>query len=167
MITLPAEMALSAALAAGTVSSRGASPTASFISQESWKTRSRLRDSIFLGLGSEAFDALHDVFEECRQLGWDGESAEPVMHDTYLNTFRFLESLPLGIQTPSIGVESDGHVTLEWYKAPRQTISVSVSPDGFLYYSALIGARKANGSEPFFGDVPKVILELIGKVYAK
>jgi len=89
-----------------------------------------------------------------------------VSHDTYLNAYRFLESLPLGIQAPSIGVEPDGHITMEWYKAPRQTISVSVSPDGFLYYSALLGLRRANGAEPFFGDVPKIIVELIGKVYA-
>jgi hypothetical protein len=167
MITLPVEMALSVALASGSISSRAAGPTANYISRESWKTRNHLRNSLYLGLGSDVFSELHDVFENCKQPGWDGDSAEPVVHDTYLNAFRFLESLPLGVQTPSVGVEPDGHITLEWYKAPRHTLSVSVSPDGFLYFSALMGLRKTNGSEPFFGDVPKIILELVGKIYAE
>lgn len=166
MITLPAEIALSYALASGTVSSRAGGATASYITDQSLKTRNHLRNSFSLGLGKEVFNELLDIFEECSKPNWDGESSEPITHDTYLNAFRFLEALPLGFQSPSIGVEPDGHITLEWYKAPRKTLSVSVSPDGFLYYSALMGVRRTNGAEPFVGDVPRIILELVGKVYA-
>ncbi len=164
---LPAEITLSVALASGSIASRAASPTACYILAESRLTRERMQKSIYLGLGSEVFNELFDVSENCKQPGWDGDSAEPVSRDTFLNAFRFLESLPFGIQKPSVGVEPDGHVTLEWYKSPRHTLSISVSPDGFLYYSALMGLRKTNGSEPFFGEVPKIVLELIGKVYAE
>lgn len=166
-MTLPADIKLSVALPSGSIASRAASPTADYILDASRQTRESLQKSIYLGLGSEVFNELFDVSENCKQPGWDGDSAEPVSHDTFLYAFRFLESLPWGIQKPSVGVEPDGHVTLEWYKAPRHTISVSVSPDGFLYYSALMGLRKTNGSEPFFGDVPKIILELVGKIYAE
>ena len=164
---LPAEITLSVALASSSVASRAAGPTACYIFDASRQTREHLQKSIFLGLGSEVFNELLEVSENCKQPGWDGDSAEPVSHDTFLNAFRFLESLPLGVQTPSVGVEPDGHITLEWYKAPRHTLSVSVSPERFLYYSALMGLRKTNGSEPFFGDVPKIILELVGKIYAE
>jgi hypothetical protein len=156
----------SGALASGTVLSRAASPTAGYISTVFMQNRNHMRNSLYLGLGSAVFEDLCEVFEKSQQPGWEGDSAEPVSHDTYLNAWRFLESLPLGIQAPSIGVEPDGHLTLEWYKAPRRTISVSVSPDGFLYYAALIGLRKTNGSEPFFGDVPQSILELVGIIFA-
>lgn len=164
---LPTEITLSFALASGSVVSRAASPTANYILDASRQTRRHLHNSIYLGLGSEVFSELFDVSENCKQPGWDGDSAEPVSHEAFLNAFRFLESLPLGMQKPSVGVEPDGHITLEWYKAPRRTISVSISPDGFLFYSALMGLRKNNGSEPFFGEVPETVLELIGRVYAE
>jgi hypothetical protein len=166
-MTLSAEIPNSIVFASGPIVSRGASPTAYYIFSESWKTRKHFQNSLYLGLGSEVFNELLDAFESHKQSGWDGDSAEAVSHDTYSNAYRFLEALPLGIQTPSVGVEPDGHITLEWYKAPRRTFSVSISPDGFLYFSALIGLRKFNGSEPFFGDMPKIISELIGKIYAE
>lgn len=164
---IPPEMLMSSTLTFGQLASRGASQTACYIAQASDATWQRNQKSVFLGIrASGVFEDLFDVFVNNQKPGWDGDSAEPVVQDTYLNAYRFLESLPPAIQAPSIGVEPDGHITLEWYKAPRHTISVSVSPDGFLYYSALMGLRKTNGSEPFFGDVPKIVLELIGKVYA-
>ena len=167
MIIIPPELVVSSALTFGQITSRGTSPTACFIAKASDESRERFQSSVFLGLrATGVFDDLSDVFVKSQKPGWDGGSAEPVAQDTYRNAYRFLESLPPAIQAPSIGVEPDGHITLEWYKAPRHTISVSISPQGFLYYSALMGLRKANGSEPFFGDVPKIILELICKVYA-
>jgi len=166
-MTFPAEITLSVALASSSVASRAASPTATYIFDATRQTRQQLQKSRYLGLGSDVFNELLEVFEKSKQSGWDGDSAEPVSQETFLNAFRFLESLPLGVQAPSVGVEPDGHVTLEWYKAPRHTLSVSVSPEGFLYYSALMGLRKTNGSEPFFGDAPKIILELVGKIYAE
>jgi hypothetical protein len=63
-----------------------------------------------------------------------------------------------------VGAEPDGHITLEWYRGPRWTLSVSVSPDGMLYYAALFGSSEVRGAEPFFGDVPDIILSLIRRV---
>ncbi|MFH0937823.1 MAG: hypothetical protein V1899_00835 [Planctomycetota bacterium] len=68
------------------------------------------------------------------------------------------------VPMPSVGAEPDGHVTLEWHHSSRRTLSVSVSPDGELHYAALFGASKVYGTEPFFGNVPKSILDLISQV---
>jgi len=160
-------IALFTVLASGPISSRASSPTANYILKASQDSRRQLQNSLYLGLGSSVFEELADIYEKTRAIGWDGDSAEPVSHDTYFNAWRFLESIPLGFPAPSVGVESDGHLTLEWYKAPRRTVSVSVSPDGFLYFAALIGLQKANGCEPLFGEISPEILELVGKVYAK
>jgi hypothetical protein len=43
---------------------------------------------------------------------------------------------------------------------------VSISPDGELHYAALLGSAKTSGTEPFVGDVPKVICDLIARVTA-
>jgi len=39
--------------------------------------------------------------------------------------------------------------------------SVSVSPDGDLHFTAMLGPPRRNGTEPFFEEVPDVILDLI------
>ena len=106
------------------------------------------------------------VLEECRVPNWDAQGAAPVTEDAYRVACRFLESLPLGIRAPSIGAEPDGHLTLEWHRSPRRTLSVSASPEGDLHYAALLGSSKAYGTEPFLGYPPKPILDLIHRVMA-
>jgi hypothetical protein len=162
-----AEMATSTVLMLSPYSSRATSPTATFIAQESDRNRKRLQTSVSLGLGlTGVFEELFDVYEDCHQPNWDGYEATAITRETYLNAFRFLESLPLGTPAPSVGAEPDGHLTLEWHRSPRRTLSVSVSPDGDMHYAALLGSSKAYGTEPFFGDAPKAVLDLIHRVYA-
>ena len=154
-----------ATLLAGFSLSQGASETAHFIDWESGDARRQLNSSLSLGLGrTGVYEQLWDVAEECGTAGWDGTSARPIGTDTYRNAYRFLESLPLGTSAPSIGAEPDGHITLEWYSHPHRTLSVSVSPEGELHYAALLGASKQFGTEPFFGESPRVILDLIQRV---
>lgn len=110
------------------------------------------------------FEELSQVFAECHESNWDDFSALPVSDETYRLAFQFLEGLSLDTPTPSVSAEPDGHLTFEWYRSPRQTLSVSVSPDGDLNYAALIGSEKACGTEPFFGGTPKAVDTLIQKV---
>jgi len=77
-----------------------------------------------------AFEELFKTFEECRQPNWDGYGAQPVSAETYHLAYEFLTALPLGTPIPSIGAEPDSHITVERYRSPRQTLSVSVSPEG-------------------------------------
>jgi hypothetical protein len=154
-----------ATLIAGSIFSQGASPVALEVDRESGEVRRHLNRSLSFGLGRTGiFEELWAVSEQCGSAGWDGASAVPVSSNTYLNAFRFLESLPLGIVAPIVGAEPDGHITFEWYVHPRRTLSVSVSPEGELHYAALLGASKAFGSEPFFGEPPKAIIDLIQRV---
>jgi hypothetical protein len=116
--------------------------------------------------GKGVFDELFHTLEECREPNWDGYGAQPVSEQLYHFGRRLLEALPLGTPAPSIGAEPDGHLTIEWYRSPRRTLSVSISPDGDLHYAALLGDSKAYGTEPFFGEAPKAIVDLIHRVMA-
>ena len=111
-----------------------------------------------------AYDELAEVWQNCRVPNWDGSDALPVEQDTLRYAYQFIESLPLGCPLPSVGAEPDGHITLEWYRHSRWTLSVSVSPLGMLYYAALFGSSDVRGCEPFFGGVPEIILTLIRRV---
>ena len=109
-----------------------------------------------------------NVAESAARAGWDGSDASPVEQDTFRVAYQFLESLPIGTPAPTVGIEPDGHLTFEWYRAPRRTLSVSVSPEGDLHYSALLGpSNRAFGTEAFLGEVPKPIVDLIWRTMSE
>jgi hypothetical protein len=154
-------------LSYGTAPTRGASDAAHFIARESEEGRRRLREAYSLGLGADrAFEELFVVARECQNPNWDGYGAEAVQEETYSQACQFLEALPLGIPAPTAGVEADGHLTLEWYRNPMRVLSVSISPNGMIYYAALLGSSKRSGTEPFFGEVPEDILHTIRRVFS-
>jgi hypothetical protein len=143
----------------------GASAEARFIATESEENRRRLREAQSLGLGADrALEELFAVARECRSSNWDGYGAPPIGPEALTHACRFLSALPLGIPGPSVGAEPDGHVTLEWHRGPRRTLSLSISPQGDLHYAALLGPSKAYGTEPFLGETPSRILQLIRQV---
>jgi hypothetical protein len=158
------EMAASALISIGTARTGGFGEAARYVEQQAIEGRRRFQESHYLGIGT-VFDELCRTFDDCRTPNWDGYGAEPVLDETYRWAYRFLEALPLGTRPPSVGVEPDGHLTFEWYRTPSRLLSVSVSPDGMIYYAALLGSSKRSGTEPFSGDVPAEILQIIHKLF--
>lgn len=149
----------------GAAPTRGASDEARFIATQSEEDRRRLRQAYSLGLDADrAFEELFVVARECRTANWDGYGAPAIAPETFTHACRFLGALPLGMPAPSVGAEPDGHVTFEWHRSPRRTLSVSISPEGDLHYAALLGLSKVYGTEPFFGETPSRILDLIRQV---
>jgi len=147
--------------------SRAAGAEAGFVAEQYEDNWRKLHRSYSVGIGGTGLnDQLYDIVEECSKPGWDGYDAEPVSQEAYANAYRFIERLPLDFPAPSIGAEPDGHITFEWYSSPRRTLSVSISPEGEIHYSALLGMTKRYGTEPFFGDLPQEILSLARRVTA-
>ena len=161
------EATASAIISLGVVPTDGASDTARYVASQIEEGRRQLQNSFAFGMRAKGvFGELLQTLEECRESNWDGYGAQPVSDTTYQLAQKFIEALPLGTPAPSIGAEPDGHLTVEWYRSPRRTLSVSISPDGDLHYAALIGSAKAYGTEPFFGEAPKAIVDLIHRVMA-
>lgn len=151
----------------GALTSGGASETAVFIAEQTKKWRWQFQESYTLGQRAKGtLNELYQVFDECRHPNWDGYDAAPVSADTFQLAYQLLEALPLGTPAPSLGAEPDGHITLEWHRSPRRTLSVSISPKGELHYAALVGASRHYGTEPFYGEAPKAIVDLIYRVLA-
>ncbi len=104
---------------------------------------------------------LTDEFEQCSQPGWDGFGANAVSRETHATARRFVRSLPIGIASPEVCAEADGHLSLEWRSVPDWSISVSVAENGELHYAALFGRNQTYGTEVFDGKAPRFILQLI------
>ncbi len=141
------------------------SPAARYVAEQAENGRRHLQDSFSLGLGQEVFDELCSIAGACAEPGWDGHGAAPVRRETYQYAYRFLEALPLGTPTPTVAAEADGHLTLEWYRSPSRVLSVSVSPEGMIYYAALLGSSKRSGAEPFLDEAPDDVLRIIRRLF--
>lgn len=145
--------------------SRGTSSESIFVAKQYALEYQRLQESYTLGQFAKGLrNEVLRVCEECTTSGWDGYGAEPVKLQAGEYALSFLALLPVGTPAPSVSADPDGDITLEWYESPRQTLSVSVSPDGLLHYAALIGASKHHGSVPFYGNMPHTIPDLIYQV---
>ncbi len=142
---------------------RGNTETAGYIDTTTQKQKGYFDQSVTLGKQS-AYNELYTFWQECKFADWDGYNAFAVQEKTVIKTYWFIEALPLGFPLPSVGAEPDGHLTLEWYSSPRWILSVSISPEGMLYYAALFGTRSERGSDYFWGEIPQHILELIKEV---
>jgi len=145
--------------------SRGESSIANFTEKQYGNGLQELQDSYVLGQKAKgSFNELASVWEECMNPNWDGYGALPVSIDSVAFAFRLLQALPLTTPAPSIAAEPDGHINLEWYVSPRHTLSVSVGSEGQLHFSALIGGGTQYGSEPFYGEMPQSIRDLIYRI---
>jgi hypothetical protein len=91
-------------------------------------------------------DELRQRCQPFQAPGWDGYQALPVSSSSIDRAVQFVESLSHELEAPAVGAEPDGQVTLEWYRGPRQVLSVSVSPDGDLHYAALVGRNRHYGT---------------------
>lgn len=111
-----------------------------------------------------AYDELAEVANSCASPDWEAHGSEAVKPQTVGHAHRLIEALPSGYPLPSLGAEPDGHITLEWYRATDRLLSVSVSPDGILYWAALLGDEDPRGSCHFDGEVPDTILYWIDRV---
>lgn len=160
------EFALSTTMSTFTLTG-GASPTANYVESLRRESRAHIEQSHTFGSAVEqARQQLSQIATECCAPNWDGHGARAVSHDAHLQAYRFLESLPLGAEIPSPGVDPDGELTFEWHHGPHHTLSVSVTEEGDLHYAALIGSNKTFGTEAFLGDLPKTIVELISRLSA-
>jgi hypothetical protein len=149
----------------GTSTGFAMSPEARKVAEFIQSRRSAFFEATSLGSNCEkAIADLMAISEECQDANWDGQGAAPVLPQTVDLARRFIEALPLGAATFSVGVEPDGHLTFEWYRSPRNLLSVSVSPSGNVHFAATLGSRKRYGSEPFIDEVSKEILNLISEV---
>ncbi len=119
-----------------------------------------------MGLDSDkaVFEELLKTFEECREPNWDGYGAQAAREETYHLAHQFLAALSLSTPMPSIGAEPDGHVTVEWYRSPKRTLSVSIGPDGDLHYAALLSTERICGTETFRARMPQVLSDLVARI---
>jgi hypothetical protein len=143
-----------------------ASEEADFVAQQIENSLDILQESNTLGFTTRTLQKLYEVLLECYFEGWDGERAKPISVEVLQCAKRFISSFPLGMEVPEVGAEPDGAITLEWYRSPNKVVSISINPDEWIYYAALIGTSKRHGADyslmGISDDLLKIILQVTG-----
>ena len=147
-------------------SSRGVGEESTTLGRVMSEVQRRLLASFSIGNPKrDALEALDDTFEESCQPGWDGYSGAAVPWETYLRAKEFLHRFPTSLRTPEVSVDPDGEISFEWYVAPNRVLLVSVGSDGDLTYAGVFGASgKKHGTEAFYDEIPKEILESVKRI---
>lgn len=158
-------MTASAAVAIAAGSTPGHSSAAAYVQSKANDSYKHYREPVSRGHARQsAMDALVSIYETSRQSGWDGHGATAISQGVYLNAYKLLEVIPEGISLPTVGAEPDGQISFEWHQSIHRTLSLSVTADGDIHYAALIGASRTYGTEPFIGQLPEIVLNLIQRV---
>ena len=145
--------------------SGSSSDIAGFVADQRKFSLDMLQESNALGFAAKGtFQQLDEVFEECSSEGWDGERAKPISEEVLECAKRFLSLFPLGIEAPEVGAEPDGSITLEWYRSPNKVVSISINPDCWVYWAALVGTRRRHGADYAMMDIPDDLLKIILQV---
>ena len=144
--------------------SGAASPIAAYVEEIQRDSREQLGNSHLLGMRG-VLDQLDAVYEDCYLSGWNGNGAKAISHDVLRKARFFLESLPFGMELPQISAEPDGAITFEWYRSPNRTLSLSINPDGYVYYASLFGTSRRHGVDPVLGGISKDLITLINQVF--
>jgi hypothetical protein len=145
-----------------------------------WPARSGIADWTSVGTDGEAFGRAFmahlqssNAFSEFRRLHMLSnvelaygrsmsadaaqEGAKAVEPATYDYAKAFAMAIPRTVPLPDVYSENDGQICFEWYAGPHQVFSVSVAPDGVLYYAGLNGSERLYGSNVFAAAVPEAI----------
>ena len=75
-------------------------------------------------------------------------------------------SLPYDVELPSVVVEDDGEIGLDWDNGDRRVLSVIVSDTSMLRYAALIGPEPLHGRVPFAGILPATLSYVLQRIYS-
>jgi len=122
--------------------------------------------SVALGTPKQAaLDSLYAAFSEGCSAGWDGYDASAASYESYFRAKRFIEALPANFPAPEVALDPDGEVSLEWYRPPGRVFTVSIGTNDELTYAGKFSpSKKTHGTEPFTGEIPKVILDNIRRL---
>lgn len=115
-------------------------------------------------VGKGIISELDTAFLECQSPNWDGYGAIPALTESRDLAERFLRSLPFGIEGPTVAVDPDGQLSLDWYRSPNVNLTVSIDPSGFYHYAAILDLERRSGRAMIAPDPPREIVELIREV---
>ncbi len=108
--------------------------------------------------------ALEQAYVKASEDDWDGYGAVAADPDAIRHAFGWLLQLPTSTPMPSVSIDVDGHVAIEWDNGPRQIISIRLAGDGTIYYGGLLGYSTFYGAEVPADVIPEPVARAIDRI---
>ena len=108
-------------------------------------------------------EEIADILQSCSVRAWDGYDAEPVSDSSVHSAVELIRNLPEGMQKPTVVPEPDGDIAFEWRTNDNRLFSLSVTGPTLVYAGRFGSSSRQNGEEPFFGIIPRTILEILAR----
>lgn len=132
------------------------------------KENQRLAQSVTWQRRSQAIDQVIDAYRSCSRQDWDGRGAVPLSRTACIEAIRFLQNVSIFYPIPEIVPNSDGDISLEWYRRPHYLFAVTFAGIGKIYFAGLFGkGNRQHGSEIFGDSVPASVFECMTRLYAQ
>jgi hypothetical protein len=96
----------------------------------------------------EGLSALRETIAEATING------EAVNHLSAVHACRFLALLPPSVESPHVGLDPDGEVSIEWISSQHWALSLSFGNDQTITYAARLGIERVRGLEFFDDEIP-------------
>lgn len=74
-------------------------------------------------------------------------------------------AFPEHVPPAEVKVEEDGEIVFDWNESSERGLTVTVTANGYLGYSALVGLKPDYGRAPFAGSIPDTVLFNLLRVY--
>jgi hypothetical protein len=117
------------------------------------------------GRWTELETALYNACMDAAHANWDGYGANPISPGAAEHARDLLALLPTAFPAPTVGVDADGEVSVEWHGAPGSMFGISVSPSGELIYAGVYGASRVRGRELLGPRFPTALLSQLQRLF--
>lgn len=108
---------------------------------------------------------LESIQHESAYDDWDGDGSMAVSKQTLAYALHLARLLSLTNPEPDINADPDGHLSFEWYFAPRQVLTASVSPEGKVYFAGLFGTNRNHGVEELGELLPHALASNLERLF--
>jgi len=135
--------------------------------------RDGFENSVFLfGNAQTALAALMKLASETTEDGWDGEDGSKMAEGSLNFAVRLLKEMPREWAVPTVDLDPDGEVSLQWYGGPDSRLSISVGNSGKISYAWILPSEngkleRVHGIAESDGLFPPTISEAISKLCAQ
>ncbi|HET6407256.1 MAG TPA: hypothetical protein VFG14_05200 [Chthoniobacteraceae bacterium] len=122
----------------------------------------RERSVALFGVKSVALSELEMLAAECKEADWDGYGAES-LHPRALSLAKeIIRSLPDDLPMPTMSVEPDGCVSLDWLPTNGRVFTLSAGKTDRLPYAWLDGTDRGHAVARFIGGQlpPRIVREI-------
>lgn len=119
------------------------------------------------GSKAGAFSELAALSTECAMDNWDGYGANAVSQQALQLAQEIIRSLPDDVPMPSLSIEPDGCISLDWMPSRSRTFTLSAGTSDRLPYAWIDGTDRGHAIARFAdGQLPPRIIQEIHRICA-